>query len=159
MEAGLVPIPAAAVDALDGFLDRHKVQKTHRARIARAIIASSRKYDTDPRLVASIMIVESGANPFAISSADSIGVMQIHLHTWGQTADKEDINLFKIEDNVDFGVRILKDYIKRFGLWEGVKRYKGWYGNPTSENNADEYVRKVQRIYRPPPQVLQAELQ
>ena len=29
--------------------------------------------------------------------------MQIHLPTWGLTADREDINLFKIEDNIDFG--------------------------------------------------------
>ena len=94
------------------------------------------------------MIVESRANPFAISNADAIGIMQIHLPTWGREADKEGINLFKIEDNVDFGARILKDYVRRFGLWEGVKRYKGW--NPDSRDSlesAEEYAAKVQRTY------------
>src|SRR5204862_1500354 len=109
-----------AVANMNAFLEKYKVDVGQRPRIAGAIVTSARKYNVDPRLVASIMIVESRANPFAISGADSIGIMQIHLPTWGNTADKEGINLFKIEDNVDFGVRILKDYIRRFGLWEGV---------------------------------------
>ena len=44
------------------------------------------KYKTDPRLVASIVIVESGANAFAVSEADSVGIMQIHLGTWGENS-------------------------------------------------------------------------
>src|SRR5262249_12160805 len=62
--------------------------------------------------------------------------------------DREGINLFKIEDNIDFGTRILKDYARQFGLWEGVKRYKGWIADdPESEHSAEEYLAKVQRIY------------
>ena len=94
------------------------------------------------------MIVESRANPFAISDRESIGIMQIHLPTWGETVDQEGINLFKVEDNIDFGVRILKQYVDRYGLWQGVKRYKGWNpDSPVSEQNAEEYVEKIQRIY------------
>jgi hypothetical protein len=141
-------VPAGpAVTAMESFLARYKVGEPHRSRIAQAIVHSSRKYDVDSRLVAGIMIVESSANPFAISGRDSIGIMQIHLPTWGEAADEEDINLFKIEDNVDFGVRILSDYIRQYGLWDGVKRYKGWFDNPTSIQNAEEYLQKVQRIY------------
>jgi hypothetical protein len=150
-EAGLQPTAASldpAILSMDAFLDRYKVDETHRSRIAESVVSSSRKYDLDPRLVASIMIVESRANPFAISNSDSIGIMQIHLPTWGATADQEGINLFKIEDNIDFGVRILKDYVHRFGLWEGVKRYKGWYPeNPQSAQAAGDYLDKVQRVY------------
>ena len=73
-------------------------------------MASAKKYDLDARLIASVTIVESRGNPFAISGKDAIGIMQIHLPTWGRTADKQGINLFKIEDNVDFGAQILKDY-------------------------------------------------
>ena len=152
LEAGLltpVTSPAdPAVTTLEAFLMRYKVDDDHRGRVAESIVNSSRKYNLDPRLVASIMIVESRANPFAISAADSIGIMQIHLPTWGQTADKEGINLFKIEDNVDFGARILKDYVRRFGLWEGVKRYKGWNpDSPDSLHSVSDYLAKVQRIY------------
>src|SRR5207244_3229944 len=140
-----------AVKATETFLETYKVDQAQRGRIARAIVNSGRKHDVDPRLISSIMIVESRANAFAISNADAIGIMQIHLPTWGQTADQEGINLFKIEDNVDFGARILKDYVHRFGLWEGVKRYKGWNPeNPTSAQSVSEYVAKVQRIYGAP---------
>jgi soluble lytic murein transglycosylase-like protein len=145
--AGIVAEDPAAM-AIEGFLNRYKVDGPQRGRIASAIVRSARKYDLDPYLIASIMIVESRANPFAISGADAVGIMQVHLPTWGQQADEEGINLFKIEDNVDFGVRILKDYTRQFGLWEGVKRYKGFNADkPDSTQSGSEYVAKVQHIY------------
>jgi soluble lytic murein transglycosylase-like protein len=145
--AGIVAEDPAAM-SIEEFLDRYKVDGGQRSRIAAAIVSNGRRYNLDPFLIASIMIVESRANPFAISGKDAIGIMQIHLPTWGQQADEEGINLFKIEDNVEFGVRILKDYVRQFGLWEAVKRYKGWnVGNPNSAISVSEYVAKVQRIY------------
>ena len=39
-------------------------------------------------------------------SSNAVGIMQIHLHTWAGLADKENINLFNVEDNVELGVRI-----------------------------------------------------
>ena len=147
----MIPVAAPAdpaVKAIEAFLERYKVQEGERGRIAAAIVKSGRKYDVDPRLIASIMIVESRANPFAISGADAVGIMQVHLPTRGHLADKEGINLFKIEDNVEFGVRILKDYVHRFGLWDGVKRYNGYSPEiPTTEQSGSEYVGKVQHIY------------
>jgi hypothetical protein len=147
-EASVVPSPrfdgAAAVEKM---LALHGVAKDRLPRVTQAIMASSLKYSVDPKLVASIVIVESMANPFAVSEADSVGVMQIHLGTWGKIADTENINLFKVEDNVDFGVRILRDYIADNGIWEGVVRYKGRLDTPESHQEADDYVRKVQGIY------------
>jgi soluble lytic murein transglycosylase-like protein len=148
LDLPLLPPTNVAVTTMEGFLKRYGVDPRHRERVAAAIVNSSRKHDIDPRLVASIMIVESRANPFAISNLDAIGIMQIHLPTWGATADEEGINLFKIEDNVDFGARILKDYVRRFGLWEGVKHYNGLNPeNPDSLQSAEDYLAKVKRIY------------
>jgi soluble lytic murein transglycosylase-like protein len=136
------------VRSIDAFLERHGVRKANRSRLADSIVTSARKYNLSPRLIASIMIIESRGNPFAISGKNAVGVMQIHVPTWGDTADREGINLLKIEDNVDFGTRILNDYIRRFGLWEGVKRYNGFFvANPVSEQSALDYVAKVQRVY------------
>jgi soluble lytic murein transglycosylase-like protein len=151
-EAGFeLPAVAAAepaVSSIDVFLKKFGVDEANRGRVANAIVSSARKYNVDPRLVASIMIVESRANPYAISNGDSVGIMQVHIPTWGQKAEEEGVNLFRIEDNVDFGVSILKEYIRRFGMWEGVKRYKGWNpDNPESAQSVDEYLAKVQRIY------------
>jgi soluble lytic murein transglycosylase-like protein len=130
------------------FLKGYDVDETHRNRVAESVVTSSKKYNMDPRLIASIVVVESRANPFAISNRDSIGIMQIHIPTWGTAADREGINLFKIEDNIDFGTRILRDYVRQAGLWDGVKRYKGWSPDvPESEQGAMDYVAKVQRVY------------
>jgi hypothetical protein len=146
------PVIDPAVQSMETFLKAHEVDPAHRGRVAESIIVSAKKYNLEPRLIGSIVIVESRANPFAISVADSIGIMQIHVPTWGSTADKQGINLFKIEDNVDFGARILKDYVRQFGLWEGVKRYKGWLpDDAASEQEALDYVGKVQRIYQSQP--------
>ena len=137
-----------AVHSVEAFLTNHGVGQANCTRLASSIVNSARKYNLDSRLIASIIIVESRGNPFAISDRDAIGVMQIHLPTWGYAADREGINLFKIEDNIDFGARILKNYISQFGVWEGVKRYNGFFAeDSTSEQSAQDYVQKVQRLY------------
>jgi soluble lytic murein transglycosylase-like protein len=156
MQASLVPalpMPATnglspvAVAAIDGMLVKYDPQKDHRERVARAIVTSSRKYNLDSRLVASILIVESRADHHAISQAHSVGLMQIHLPTWGPLADKQGIDLFKIEDNVDLGARILKGYISQYGVWDGVAHYTGRTDAPESQQISDDYVRKVQKVY------------
>ena len=130
LASAMDPGVRTAFQTIDSFLERFHVSASLRGRVAKSIVNSSRKYDVDPRLVASISLVESRGNPFAISRSDAVGVMQIHLPTWGRIVNREGINLFKVEENVDFGVRILKNYIRQSGLWGGVKRYRGW--NPDS---------------------------
>ena len=133
---------------IDSFLKSNAIKEANRSRLAQSIVASAKKYDLNPRLIASVMVVESRGNPFAISGQDAIGIMQVHLPTWGSAADREGINLLKIEDNIDFGARILKTYIRQYGLWDGVKRYNGFIAdNPISEQSANQYVAKVQQVY------------
>lgn len=151
-EARVAKRDASTRAALEQMLSRFHLPNDRQARVVRAIMASSTKYRVDPRLIASIVIVESGANPFAVSSAESVGIMQIHVRTWGSIAESQNINLFKIEDNIDFGVRILRDYIASSNTWEGVARYLGKTASPESQQAALEYVQKVQRIYGWSPQ-------
>jgi soluble lytic murein transglycosylase-like protein len=139
---------SAEILSMNAFLKLHKVGETNRSRLADAIVASARKHDLNPKLLASIVIVESRGNPFAISGQDAVGIMQIHLPTWGETAIRENVNLLKIEDNIDFGAEILKDYVRRFGLWEGIQRYNGFIpGEPAWEESSQRYLAKVQQIY------------
>jgi len=133
---------------IEAFLKRFEVDPARRERVAKAIVRSSRRHNIDPRLLASILIVESRGNPFAISSANAVGIMQIHVPTWARTVDREGINLFKIEDNVDFGARILSEYLTRYGEDEGIKRYNGWAPSAGEALNAQAYLQKVQNIYR-----------
>ena len=74
--------------------------------------------------------------------------MQIHLPTWGRLADQQGINLFKIEDNVDFGVRILSGYITpiRNVGWRDA-HYQGLDRMIPIQQAAAEYVQKVQKVY------------
>lgn len=138
----------SAAVSIENLLARYHVDKSMLTRAARAIVASGNKHQVDPRLLASIMIVESGAQPYAVSEAGAIGIMQIHLPTWGAVADEQGMNLFKVEDNVDMGARILRDYIVESGIWEGVMRYKGWSpDNPASQQAARDYASKVRQIY------------
>ena len=151
-EAGFIaavpaPGPMAAIGKISAMLEKYDVDARIRERVAKAIVVSGLKYNVDPRLIASIIIVESGANPFAISESDSVGIMQIHLPTWGSFADSQGINLFKIEDNADLGVRILSGYITAHGTWGGVASYLGQTDSPESQRAAAEYVQKVQKIY------------
>ena len=139
--------PDPGIVAIDAFLKRFEIDSTHRKRLAQAIVKSSRRHEIDPRLVASVMIVESRGNPFAISSSNAVGIMQIHVPTWARTVDQEDINLFKIEDNIEFGARILKDYIDRYGRDEGIKRYNGWNPRAPESSAAEGYLQRVQQIY------------
>ena len=141
-----------AVRSMEGFLKRNKVAEENRVRLAQAILASAKKHDLNPRLLASIMIVESRGRQFVVSGREAVGLMQIHLPTWGETIDRENINVFNIEDNIDFGARILKNYVRRFGMWEGVKRYNGLIpGDPVWEESAATYLAKVQNIYETNP--------
>lgn len=147
VQAAVTPV-SREVRSIEAFLKRHKVAEANRSRLAESIVASAKKHNLNPKLLASIMIVESRGNPFAISGQAAVGVMQIHLPTWGDTADREDINLFRIEDNVDFGARILENYVRRFGMWGGVKRYNGFIpGDPVWEESAQRYLTKVQDVY------------
>ena len=133
-----------AVYAIEDVLGRHsRVDSAQRARIARAVVTSARKHDVDPFLVASILVVESSGDPFAISGRDAVGIMQIHVPTWGLLAEAQGINLFRLEDNIDMGTRILKDYTRRHGLWDGVLRYLG----VTGPGEGTSYVQRVQGIY------------
>jgi soluble lytic murein transglycosylase-like protein len=145
--ANAAALRAEKTAAVEKMLTKHGADKDRLPRVVRAIMASSSRHGVDPRLVASIMIVESNADPYAVSEADSVGLMQIHLGTWGTIADEQNVNLFKVEDNVEFGVRILRDYIKASDTWEGVARYRGKTDAPESQRAALEYVQKVQRIY------------
>jgi len=146
-------IPAVAainneVRSMNAFLKLHQVSESNRERLAQSIVTSARKHGLNPRLLASIVIIESRGNPFAISGQNAVGIMQIHLPTWGSTADRENINLLKIEDNIDFGARILKDYVQRFGVSEGIRRYNGFIpGEANWEKSSQEYLERVQQVY------------
>ena len=142
---GPAPTAGPSTAAVRSLLERYSTtDEILRERIARAVVSSGQRYNVDPQLVTSVLVVESAANPYAISDRHAVGLMQIHLETWGGVADAEGINLFNIEHNVEMGTRILSGYVHQHGLWNGVTRYRG-LGGPLEES--ERYLKKIQSIY------------
>jgi len=92
-----------------------------RARIGRAVIRSAARHELDPDLVTAVLIVESGARPWARSPKGAIGLMQVmpYMVTDMRLAG----NLTTIENNVEAGCSILADNIRRLGEDDGISAY------------------------------------
>jgi hypothetical protein len=71
------------------------------------------KYDLNPRLIASVMVVES-RNPFAISGKDAVGIMRVHLPT-GIRSRSEGISFLKSR-TISISARASEDLRSSMGL-------------------------------------------
>jgi soluble lytic murein transglycosylase-like protein len=92
-----------------------------RLRIGRAVLRSSGDYGLDPQLVTAIILVESGARPWALSPKGAVGLMQVMPHMAEPLALGG--NLTTIESNVEAGCWILADNIRRLGEDDGISAY------------------------------------
>ena len=90
-------------------------------RIGRAVLRSSEGHGLDPQLVTAIILVESGARPWALSPKGAIGLMQVMPHMVGSLALGG--NLTTIESNIEAGCWILADNIRRLGEDDGISAY------------------------------------
>ena len=97
------------------------LSQPERHRIGRAILRSSADYELDPQLVTAIILVESGARPWALSSKGAVGLMQVMPHM--TEARLVAGNLATIESNVAAGCSILADNIRRLGEDDGISAY------------------------------------
>jgi len=91
------------------------------ARIARAVLRYSAKYDLDAELVTAVILVESSALPSARSPKGAMGLMQV------MPAMLEPLrlvgNFTTVESNIEAGCLILADNIRRMGEGDGILAY------------------------------------
>src|ERR1700731_2299465 len=91
--------------------------------------------NVSPRLLAAVVFVESSCNPNAISKRGDVGLMQVNpIWHYSQAELKNP------ERNLYIGASILKTYLHRYGLREGLHAYNSLNG---PEN---EYSEKVLTI-------------
>jgi soluble lytic murein transglycosylase-like protein len=115
------------------------------------IIRKSEKYGVDADLVRAVIKMESGGNPKAVSSAGAQGLMQLMPSTAEMLGVKDP---FDPEQNVDGGIRYLRDMLQRYGGNErlglaayhsGPSRVDG-YGGVPPHPAVTHYVKTVQAI-------------
>lgn len=128
-------------------------------RIAEAIDKYSAKYGVDPDLVSAIIKTESNFDSNAVSSAGAMGLMQLMPENCTALGITDPLN---IEQNIEGGVRHIKEYIDRYNgdiemalmaynggptrmLNRGVTSINDLYKMPQETQN---YVPKVMKYYR-----------
>ena len=108
--------------------------------IAKSIESASDEFKVDHIIILAIIHQESTFYPFAVSSAECIGLMQIHLKIWKKTLIENNLiknknDLFNPKINIRCGTYILNhyleiedgDYRKALQRYYGVKSGNEYY--------------------------------
>ncbi len=118
------------------------------------IDAAAREFQVDPKLVKSVMLVESGFNPAAISRKGARGLMQL----MPATAAEHGVDVSEIHDprrNIAAGTRHLSRLLDYYGgdLTKSLAAYNAGetavdrYGGVPPYNETQLYVRKTLAAY------------
>lgn len=100
----------------------------------------SLQYGFHPDLVLTIINVESGFNPKAVSFRGAYGLMQVNLSVWRKELAIDRKRIFEIDYNIDLGLRILKRYL--IEAKGDIKRALHLYNNGYKYNNTS-YLKKI----------------
>lgn len=96
---------------------------------------SGREHAVDPLLILAVMAIESRYNPVAESSVGAKGLMQIipRFHLEKLLAHGGEYALLDPDVNIQVGVQILREYMRRSGVTEtALQMYNGALEEPTA---------------------------
>ncbi len=123
-------------------------KRAERRRILEIIEDVSTRYSVDPALVKAIVRAESDFDPYAVSRAGALGLMQL----MPETADDLDVtNPFDPEENIQGGVRYLKHLMEFFdgdvrlalAAYNAGKQRIIKYGDVPPYRQTRRYIEKV----------------
>jgi soluble lytic murein transglycosylase-like protein len=113
----------------------------------------ARRDEVPAALVETIIVVESGGNPYAVSPKGAVGVMQLMPET---AYDFRVSNRFLVQENIRAGVAYLASLIREFhgdlrlavAAYYAGDRLMERQGLGCSSSQVYEYVSKVAAVYR-----------
>src|SRR5262245_13868942 len=119
---------------------------------ASLIRAAADRYGVDSRLVQAIVQVESAGNPTAVSPKGARGLMQLMPERAAELGVRDS---FDPRQNVDGGVRHMRDLLQRFGgdvtlalaAYNAGETAVRTHGGIPPFTETREYVRRVRAVY------------
>lgn len=154
-EAARLGIARALASKGTGFSPKQE------AHLAATIVREARAAHVDPLLVTSVMQVESGFNPYAVSNVGAVGLMQLMPATAGWVAKDDPTpprggHLFDLEKNVHLGCQYLAALIRQFGSVDralvaynmGPAAARKALSGPRAQALLAGYPRNVTSIYK-----------
>jgi len=148
-DAGYVDIATAEIDGYEAAPPEPDVAKPAKAADLTSIIGdASERSRIDADFIASVIRAESGNNPRAVSRKGAQGLMQLMPETANTLGVKDS---FDPVDNVDGGVRYLRDLLLRYNgdAAKALAAYNAGpqrvqqYGGVPPYNETRAYVRRV----------------
>ena len=102
-----------------------KYNRKQAVRIAYFVREAGKKYDIEPEIIASIIVVESGVRPHVISRGGDYGLMQVRYKVHKDKV-KSANHLLDPKTNIFIGTRIFKQYYEqKKDLRKALIRYSG----------------------------------
>ncbi|MDY0070448.1 MAG: transglycosylase SLT domain-containing protein [Porticoccaceae bacterium] len=110
-------------------LARFIPDKPKRLEFLRKVHREASRAGLSPEVVLAVIEVESRFDPYAVSTAGALGLMQV-MPFWKNEIGRPEDNLINVDVNLRYGCTILKYYLdKEDGrLREALARYNGSYG-------------------------------
>lgn len=126
-----------AEEVIARFLVRHRAPDENAEALAHAAVdfPVMRNEKANARLYAALSLYESGGRADRISSKKSIGLLQVNQKYHPKYTVKQLLDPYI---NAQYGASILQEYVRSYGLFQGLHRYNGLgpRSNPTDDSYA-----------------------
>jgi soluble lytic murein transglycosylase-like protein len=94
--------------------------------ILKSIYSEATRQKLSPYWVLAQCWAESELDPYCISKAGAQGLMQIMVKYWGELFTDTNISaIYNVQQNVNVGCCIMRDFSKNSGVYRGLIRYNG----------------------------------